>query len=420
METIDLTGKVKILIRFGLITLLVLSAVIGYAVFHHYHATTHYKITDAKINGTMLSVRALANGKIKELPFQDGDEVQAGDVIAKIEVSVTEEEIKQLESAVEAAKQNYADLQQGQMVKVAVTRQVPIAPPANSPGVKSSGSNTLASLEERAKRMEELFEMGAVSAVQRDAARKKYEDALAEGPAEETPAAPAGATTQTVTEYIERWQPTPPAVLATAESAIKQAELALNVARQEAQQTEITAPFSGIIYYAAAVEEDLSAGEVVAKIGSGKELWLEAEVTEDFFNKISLGKKVSYTIDGKNFSGTLTEKIEPTKVEETPQEETPPAEEKLSEEKPPTENPPAENQSVQTPPPAENSSTENQLAPIPESPEKIPEEIPQPENKNSSDSAGPVNDKFILKFSIPPDSKIDFKPTEKITVEVDL
>ena len=87
METIDLSGKVKNLIRFGLITLLALSGAIGYAVFNHYHATTHVKITDAKINGTMLSVRALANGKVKELPFADGDEVQAGDVIAKIEVS---------------------------------------------------------------------------------------------------------------------------------------------------------------------------------------------------------------------------------------------------------------------------------------------------------------------------------------------
>ena len=414
METIDLTGKVKIFIRFGLITLLALSGIIGYAVFNHYHATKQYKITDAKINGTLLSVRALANGKVKELPFQDGDEVQAGDVIAKIEVSVTEEEIQQLESAVEAAKQNYADLQQGQMVKVAVTRQVPIAPPS-TPASSSSGSSSLASLEERAKRMEELFEMGAVSAVQRDAARKKYEDALAEGVPAETPAAPA-ASTRTVTEYIEQWQPTPPAVLATAESAIKQAELALNVARQEAQQTEITAPFSGIIYYAAAVDENLSAGEVVAKIGNDKELWLEAEVDEDLFNKISLGKKVSYIIDGKIFSGTLTEKISPTKPEETPEEETPPAEEKLTEEKPPEENSPPENPPAETQTP-ENPTAETQLEPIPEKP---PEEISPIENKNPSDSAEPVNDKFILKFSIPPDSEIEFKPTEKITVNIDL
>lgn len=414
METIDLTGKVKIFIRFGLVTLLALSAATGYAVFNHYHATKIYK-TDAKINGTLLSVRALANGKVKELPFQDGDEVQAGDVIAKIEVSVTAEEIQQLESAVELAKQNYVDLQQGQMVKVAVTRQVPVAPPSTS-STLSSGSSSLASLEERAKRMEELFEMGAVSAVQRDAARKKYEDALAEGVSEETPATPA-ASTRTVTEYIEQWQPTPPAVLATAESAIKQAELALNVARQEAQQTEITAPFSGIIYYAVAVDEDLSAGEVVAKIGSGKELWLEAEVDEDFFEKIPLGKKVSYTIDGKNLSGTLTEKTSPTKPEEIPEEETPPAEEKLTEEKPQEENSPPENSPPAETQPSENPPAENQLEPIPENP---PEKISQVENKNFSDVAKPINDKFILKFSIPPDSKIDFKPNKNITVNIDL
>lgn len=413
MENVDLTGKVKNFIRFGLITLLLLSAAIGYGVFHHYHATEHLKITDAKINGTMLSVRALANGKVKELPFQDGDEVQAGDVIAKIEVSVTEEEIQQLENAVEVAKQDYEELKLGQTVKVAIRKSVPVMPPPQTSASSNAGSSSLASLEERAKRMEELFEMGAVSAVQRDAARKKYEDALAEGVPEEIPAeTPSSPSVQEVVEYVDQWQPTPPAVLATAESAIKQAELALNVARQEAQQTEIVAPFSGIIHYSAKVEEDLSAGEVVAKIGNTKELWLEAEVPEEIFNKIPLGKKVSYTIDGKNLSGTLTEKISPTKSKENLEEEN------SSAENPPVENPPVENPPVENPsaeiPPAENPPVENP-------PAEIPAPIVPEENKISptqSDSAEPINDKFILKFSIPADSETEFNPNEKITVEI--
>ena len=364
MKNIDITEKVKNFIKFGLITLLILSSAIGYGVFNHYHAAKNFCIDNVKVTGTMLSVRALADGKIKELPFNDGDTIQTGDVIAKVEVSVTPEQIQQLEDEVASAKQNYENLKLGQTVKVAVKKQkiVEPSPPAENtnPGVQQQPPATLESLAERARRMDELFDMGAVSSAQRDAAREKYEEALANG----LPSAPSenNSTVVEEIEYVDQWQPTPPAVLAVAESAIKQAELALNVAKQEAQQTEITAPISGVIYYFSALEGDLSAGDIVAKIGSNKELWLEAEVDEDTFEKIQLGKKGTYELAGKNFSGTLIEKISPTKTEEIGEE-----------------------------------------------------------NKNSStESEEPKNDKHILRFSIPAENDADIKPNTTTSVKFTL
>lgn len=383
MEQTDITDKVKFFIKFGLISLIILSAGIGYAVFYYYHATKNFQIDNAKVSGTMVSVRALTNGKIKELTFQDGAEVKAGDVIAKIEVSVTPEQIEQLETALELARQNYEDLKLGQTVKVPVKRtrvvEAPKVPAASSelqqnPGVRQPVPTTVEALEERARRMQELFEMGAVSAVQRDDAKKKYEDALINGipPVENNSESGGGASTVEEIEYVDQWQPTPPAVLSTAESAIKQAELALNVAKQEAQQTEIIAPVDGIIYYSAQAEEDLSAGDVVAKVGSDKELWLEAEVDENIFEKIPLGKKVSYQIEGKILEGTLIEKISPE-----------------------------ENEVPEATEAAEISAVE--------------------ENKNDSpetatESGEPKNDKYILKFSIPAESDVDIKPNTKTSV----
>ena len=358
MENIDITDKVKILIKYGLIILIILSAAIGYAVFNHYHAMQFYQIDNVKVTGTMLSVRALANGKIKEMPFKDGDTVQAGDVIAKVEVSITPEQLQELENALDMAKSNYENLKLGQTVKVEVKKQRIIEPPpAPVAGEnKNQPPATLESLAERARRMDELFDMGAVSSAQRDAARKKYEDALANG----LPAVSSenGSNVVEEIEYVDQWQPTPPVVLATAESAVKQAELALNVAKQEAQQTEIVAPVSGVIYYFSALEGDLAAGDVVAKISSSKDLWLEAEVDEDIFKKIQLGKKVTYELEGKNFSGTLTEKISPTKPEENDEE-----------------------------------------------------------NKNgSTESEEPTFEKYILRFSIPVESDVDITPNTKTTV----
>lgn len=422
MENVNISSQVRKIIQFGLITLLVISAIIGYAVFQYYHATKNYQIENAKVTGTMVSVRVLVNGKIQELMFKDGDEVKAGDVIAKVEVSVTPEEIQSLEEALEMARQNYEELKLGQTVKVPIKKtrvvevpQVPQVSANDNPDLRTNKNQvpaTLESLAERARRMDELYEMGAVSAVQRDAAKQKYQDALAEGILPETSSSESSSSssgTKTIEEieYVDQWQPTPPAVLATAESAIKQAELALNVAKQKAQKTEIIAPVSGIIYYSVGNENTLEAGNVVAKVGSTKELWLEAEVDEDIFNKIPLGKKVSYTLENKNLSGTVTEKISPTKPEEVEEKpaETPPEN---------VENKPAENTAN-----PETSPAENLPAEIPT--EIIPEQNPPIENKiTATDADEPINDKYILKFSIPAENDIEIKPNAKTVIKISI
>ena len=96
MQSTDITDKVKNYIRFGLIVVLGLAAIIGYGEYKYWHSDEVIQIDDAKVAGTMVSVRVLANGKVSELLFEDGAEVKVGDVIARLEVAITEEEIHQL------------------------------------------------------------------------------------------------------------------------------------------------------------------------------------------------------------------------------------------------------------------------------------------------------------------------------------
>lgn len=374
MQNIDITAKVKNYIRFGLIGVIVLSLAIGYGEFKYWHNDETIVIDDAKIAGTMVSVRVLANGKVNELLFEDGAEVKAGDVIARLEVAITEDEIQQLENTVQLAKDNYAELQAGQTVMVPVQRERVIYQPAPPPTVhysQAAPSGNLAALEERANRMAELFEMGAVSAVQRDAAQRAYESALAESQSStatyEYQEAPAPIVEHYI-EYVEEFRPTPPEVLAGAEQAIRQAELSLNVARQEARETDVIAPVSGTIYYGVAVEQDLSAGESIARVGDSRELWIEAAVPEEIFDKIPLGKLVSYVIDGKELFGTVIEKIKPN-VNEAPDES---------------------NQSIElpdiptsdnAPPPLIGDENSSEVAPQPANEQVQPEVAAQPADK---------------------------------------
>ena len=480
METIDISGKIKLLIKFGLILLLATAGAIGYGVFEHYHAFRELRIENAKVTGTMVSVRTLVNGKVSEFLFEDGDEVKAGDVIARLEISITEETIQQLENTVELARQNYEDLKQGQWVKVPVKRLRAVQTPVTTSTVceGSSGSANLAALEERANRMKELFEMGAVSAVQRDAAIAAYENAR-NSSSSSSYYTENGISYETTyveeIEYVDEFQTTPPAVLIGAENAVKQAELSLNVALQEAQETEIIAPVDGTIYYSTELEKDLKAGEVIAKVGDSSELWLVAEVSEEIFNKVPLGKLVSYTIDGNNLNGIVIEKIAPDPVEEVPTEENLDAENNSATENSTTESPAAtensnaennsttENAVTDNPTPTENSATaenstaynffswittayaepandesaettaepstaessattENSTTENSTTENSAAENTPPQVSENQTDTPPDElrNDKFLLRVSLPEERNFECKPNSTTTLKIRL
>lgn len=317
-QTVDISKKVSRYIKYTLIGLLTVSVTMGIGIFQLQHVEDVMIVKDAKLAGTLVSVRVLTDGKVKSLNRADGDPIDAGTVIANLEVSVTEEQLAQLENSVQQAKDNYEQLQQGHWVKVEVRKPVPktvVRPQTQRRAVSSSSSADLAALAERKDRMEKLYEMGAISRVQRDAAVAEYEMAQASSSTttyEEVEGEPIVDTEiEYVTEYVDQFQPTPPEILEGAQLAIKQAEMSLNTARQEALQTAVIAPVSGTIYYDVANDQEIKAGAPVAKIGDSQELWLEAEVTEDQFYRLALGKLVSYTIDGQIFNGTVIEKIAP-------------------------------------------------------------------------------------------------------------
>ena len=372
METENITGKIKHWIILGLLIPIASGAAIGYGAFQHNHSVTEIKVADAKVTGTMISVRTLVDGKISEFLFIDGEEVQSGDVIARLEVDVNEETIAQLEDTVALAQENLETLKKGQIVKVPVkkVRVIPAKPAASSSSGKSA---SLATLEERANRMKELFEMGAVSKKQMDAAVAAYENARASAP--NSPAARSEPTYVEEITYVDQWQPTPAPVIQNAENALKQAELSLKVAQQQAQETEVIAPISGTIYYTAESDKDIMAGNAIAKIGDSKELWLTAEVDEKIFNQITLGLPVDYVLDGQILSGTVIEKIEPDKPVEVEE---------------------PESVSKWIPPTADNPHPEYTTADI---------EIKLEE---------PLNEKYFLKFSMP----TNFKCAPNLTTDV--
>lgn len=285
---VDVTEKAKNFIRFGLIGLIVLAALAGGGLYLYQHSNRGFVVSDAMVAGSESVITAKGDGKITEVLVQDGDYVEEGTVIARVESKITPEDIAQLEQNVQLAQQSYAQLQKG---TTAVT-QAPAAPVVDS-GAQQRAANAYA----RMQRMNELFSMGAISAAKRDEAAAAY--AAAQAAANAAPA-PAAAPQTTVI-------PTSPEVLKQAELQVKQAEIALANAKNDQQATEIVATASGVISLAEglAADSELKNEQEVARIQASNDAWLEAKLTENQAAKVRLGEFVNYEIDGHKLQGTV-------------------------------------------------------------------------------------------------------------------
>lgn len=299
---VDYSKKASLIIKYGFPVFLGVVLLMSYVMFSTMNKSEKLTVHDAKIAGTFVSVKALANGTLASIEIEDGSVVSAGDTLATVEVAVTEDTIKQLEQNVTLAKENLEHLKKGQDI------QVPVAPKVDL----NVANGDLSRAEARKDRMEELFKMGAISKVQLDEALKDYE------------AAKSRATTVAKPmEFKTIHRDTPPEILESAELSVRQAEAAVKRAREDAAATEITSPIDGT-FYLANVEEgsEIHAGERLFNIGDAGNLWVEARVAVDDLEKIYLGQLVTYDINGKKYLGTVVD-IEPEVEEKANPESSP-------------------------------------------------------------------------------------------------
>ncbi|MBO6177787.1 MAG: HlyD family efflux transporter periplasmic adaptor subunit [Selenomonadaceae bacterium] len=283
---IDLSKKAGYFIKYGVAAVIALALVISFAVFSFMNKNETLIVHDAAIAGTFVSVKARAPGKIQEISVEDGAFVKAGDPLATIEVSVTEETLNQLKQNVELANKNLEELKKGHDVVV----------PVSGGGDYSGAQADLSRAEARKDRMEELYKMGAISQVKRNEAVADYEAAKARA------AAVRPQTYQTVHHS------TSPEIIENAALAVRQAEMALKRAREDAAATEILSPVDGAFFKESAeVGVEVQAGMRLFNIGDAANMWIEARLSPEDIKKIRMGGLVSYKIAGEEYTGTVTE-----------------------------------------------------------------------------------------------------------------
>lgn len=296
MNEIDISDKIKKLIKFGLPGLILLAVVTSSVIWYVMYGHDDLVVKDAKVASNVVIARTRAAGTVTEILVQDGDVVKAGDVIARIKVNVTEEQLKQLQQNVDLSQRNLEQLKQG----ITVT----------TPRVISSGAGSSSAEVEKARsrmeRMQQLYEMGAVSAVKRDQAAAEYEMLAANS-------APA----ESAVIYDTTVQPASAEVIKRAELQLRQAQAALDKAKGNSMATEITAPVDGTVYVSGLeTGAELDAGQPVASIGTSDAMWVEAYLDAAQIDKVRLGQAVNYYIDRNKYEGLVLEIIQPEEAAE--------------------------------------------------------------------------------------------------------
>ena len=283
---VDISDKARALIKYGFAALLLLSALCAGCVWLYQSSHRTLSIVEAEVAGQIVQARTRAAGTITEILVSDGESVKQGQVLAKIKVKVSPEQIQQLEENLALSRRNLEELQAGIMTV--------------QPVFDGGGGADAEAARQRYEKAQFLFDMGAVSAQERDAAETAYQAALS-----------GGVSYQTV------MRPGSPEAISRAELQVRQGEAALAAAQQASGATELFAPVDGVVYLTEAKEgSEMRSGEPVFRIGVAEEMWIEAYTSPDYADVLHVGQMVSYTLNGHDFLGSVAEILPPSEETE--------------------------------------------------------------------------------------------------------
>lgn len=243
---------------------------------------------DARVKGTMTTVSAKVTGRIAEIMVKEGDQVEAGQVLAVVEKQEYENKVAEARANLALAQAKLAEAVTGNRPQEIAQAKVRVV-------------QEKALYENRQRdyaRDQALYAQAAISEQQLDAARTQMESAFAQYQAAEEAysLSQEGARKETIAEQ---------------EAAVAQAQAALENARIALADAAVKAPSKGTIgQKSAELGEFVAAGKPLFSITNLEDVWIGANIEETDIGKIALGNRVEFTVDaysGVAFGGEVIE-----------------------------------------------------------------------------------------------------------------
>ncbi len=240
-----------------------------------YFAGARVSTDDARVKSNIVNVSTKVPGQLEELTVKEGDRVEAGQVIARIDSKALSIQVEQAQANLAAAQAKLASLQAGNR-------------PQQVAQAQSSVEQARANLNKAHKdyeRVATLYADGALPAQQRDAAHTALQVAQAQYDAatQGLSLAAEGASAQDL-DY--------------ARATVDQAAAALKNARLQLDNSTIVAPSAGVVAQVPVdTGEMVQVGQTVASITDPGASWVEANIEETDVGKVREGQSVDFTVD---------------------------------------------------------------------------------------------------------------------------
>jgi HlyD family secretion protein len=265
---------------------LVVAAVVVFVVLRRRAGADAEWVESGTVEATESDLGFPLPGQIVELRVKEGDDVQAGDTIARLDDAEPGARVALAEAQVDAARAQLAEAQRGPRAEeIAQARAGLVA-----------ATSRLEDAQREAERTRVLFEGGAVSREALDRATTAAQVAEA-------------ARTQASEQLAALERGTRPERIAAARAQLGQSEAGLRQARAVLANTRIEAPFAGVITVRhREVGETVGAGAPVVSLMDPDDRWVRIYVPETRIGTVSIGQAASITSDShgdRTFDGQV-------------------------------------------------------------------------------------------------------------------
>lgn len=247
---------------------------------HHLRLAGHMEATEINLGFKV-------PGKIAAIHFEEGQEVRAGEVVAKLEAEDLHREVESAQARVAAAQANLTKLRAGYRPQEVAQAQAALA-------------QAQADFEDKARdyrRMQNLYERKVVPAATRDRAEAAYlmaQEALRRA-RENYNLLKSGYRQEDV---------------AQAQAEFRQAQAQLELARTRLGYATITAPVTGVVLARPMEPGQVAAvGATVLTLGDLDHIYFEGYIPETDLARVRYGQKAEVTTDtfpGKKYQGRVS------------------------------------------------------------------------------------------------------------------
>jgi HlyD family secretion protein len=245
-------------------------------------------VANGTIEATEVEVSSKLSGRLAQLLVKEGDQVQANQVIARLDTSEIEAEVAQQQAAVAKAEAQLKEQLAGSRLQEVEEARANL----------QQAEDNLKLAKDDWDRFDNLFKEGAISAQERDRAKNKIEIAQSQVKAAQERYA------------LVRIGPRPE-VIEAARHERDRAKGALHMAQVRLRDSAILAPLTGIVLTKRAEQgEVVNPGFPIVLLIDPDDLWLRVYIPESEIGLVSIGQAAAVTVDSfpnRRFEGKVIE-----------------------------------------------------------------------------------------------------------------